>query len=64
MFDYGFTFQYREVKNGEVFHDRLFIKSNDKDMENACTVAMLQFLTKHNYYSGKLLSCVNLNDKK
>lgn len=58
---YGFTFQYREVKNSELKTDRFIINSNDKNAENACTIAMLQFLTRHNYYSG-ILTKINVID--
>ena len=53
---YGFTFDYRKVENGKPEHERFFFSSNDNDIENACTVSMLQYLTKHGYYSGKITS--------
>lgn len=55
--NYAFTFLYREVKNGEQKKERFCIVSKDPDIINACEIAMLQFIKKHNYYSAKLDSC-------
>lgn len=58
--DYAFTFLYREVKNGEHKTERFIISSYDSDIENACTIAMLQFVKKNNYYSAILTTATEL----
>ena len=55
-YQYAFKFQYRENNGSELKTERFFIVSNDKDGENACEIAMLQFIKKHGYFSGKLVS--------
>ena len=57
-YNYGFKFVYRKTEGSELQEERLFIASNDRNMENACEIAMLQFIKKHGYYSGKLVSCM------
>lgn len=53
-FTYALTFLYRETKNSEYKTERFIVNSTDPDGLNACEIAMLQYLTKHNYYSGKV----------
>ena len=59
---YGFRFEYRQEKDGEAIKDCFFIESKDPDGENACTIAMLQFLKKHDYYSGRIVSWTEYKD--
>lgn len=61
---FGFTFQYREVKEGDPIKERFFIETDPDNALNAAEIAMLKFLTKHNYYSGKVLSVYELYGRK
>lgn len=54
MFEYGFIFLYQKTEESELMREYGYVKTNKKDIEDACTVEMLKWLTKKNYYSGKL----------
>ena len=56
-YSYKLKFLYREAKEGEQKTEYLFIESKEKDPVNAGEIEMLRYLTKHNYYSGKLVLC-------
>lgn len=58
MKNYGFTFQYRETENADPVTERFFITSRDNDAENACTIAMLQFIKRRGYFSARLLKVI------
>ena len=60
LHNYAFTFQYREVKNGELQTERFIIDSYDPDIVNACEIEMLRFVTKHGYYSAILTKTTEL----
>ena len=56
MKDYRFKFQYKKTETSAPVIERFFISTTDTDARNACEIAMLQFISKHNYYSAKLLT--------
>lgn len=58
-YSYGFRFYYRKTKESDPITDCFFFDSNDSDSENACTICMLNFLKKNNYYSGKIIKIIN-----
>ena len=60
LHNYAFTFQYREVKNGELKTERFIIDSYDPDITNACEIEMLRFVKKHDYYSAVLTKATEL----
>jgi len=57
MYDYKLKFSYRKVENGEQYIERLLIRSKEKDPINAGEIEMLRYLSKHGYYSGKVIFC-------
>ena len=57
MYRYKLKFYYRETEGSEQKIEFLFIVSNEKDSTEAGTVEMLRYLSKHDFYSAKLISC-------
>lgn len=55
MFSYSLKFVYRETKGSAHQENNLIVNTDDPNMKNACEIAMLKYLTKHNYFSGKLI---------
>ena len=58
MKTYGFNFKYRIHKDSEPIKERFFIESDKDNAWNDSEIAMLIFLKKRNYYSGKILSVI------
>ena len=55
-YTYSFKFEYREKEDSSYKTEQFIFCSREKDIEEACTIAMLMYLKKHDYYSGKLVS--------